>query len=149
MSVEDLVPSASEEEARRLRLILEATPNAMVMVGSDGRIVLVNAQAEALFGFDRSDLLTMRVEQLIPQRSRTAHLRYRGRYFADSAARPIFCGPAVIAMTLSCPRYVGMWNGSVNLPSAGTATTPDHNATGLTGWTRPASSGPPPSSSPS
>ncbi len=90
--IEDRVPSASEEEARRLRLILEATPNAMVMVGSDGRIVLVNAQAEALFGLDRSALLTMRVEQLIPQRSRKAHLRYRDSYFADSAARPMGAG---------------------------------------------------------
>lgn len=91
-TIEDRVPSASEEEASRLRLILEATPNAMVMVGSDGRIVLVNAQAEALFGFGRSDLLTMRVEQLIPRRSRRAHLRYRTSYQAESAARPMGAG---------------------------------------------------------
>ncbi|MEV5002217.1 putative bifunctional diguanylate cyclase/phosphodiesterase [Nocardioides sp. LML1-1-1.1] len=92
VAIEDRVPSASEEEASRLRLILEATPNAMVMVGGDGRIVLVNGQAEELFGFGRADLLSMRVEQLIPQRSRRAHLRYRTSYQAESAARPMGAG---------------------------------------------------------
>ncbi|WP_278255846.1 EAL domain-containing protein [Nocardioides convexus] len=96
VAIEDRVPSASEEEASRLRLILEATPNAMVMVGADGRIVLVNAQAEALFGFDRSALLSMRVEELIPRRSRGAHLRYRASLPGRVRGAPHGRGPGPV-----------------------------------------------------
>lgn len=89
----DGVPSsASGEEAQRLRLILEATPSAMLMVDRSGRIVLVNAQAEALFGEERTRLLEMEVEELIPRRSRAAHHANRARYFTHPAARPMGAG---------------------------------------------------------
>lgn len=83
---------ASEQEAQRLRLILEATPSAMLMVDRTGHVVLVNAQAEKLFGIGRERLLEMEVEELIPRRSRAAHHTYRSRYLAHPAARPMGAG---------------------------------------------------------
>jgi len=83
---------ASEQEAQRLRLILEATPSAMLMVDRTGHVVLVNAQAENLFGIGRARLLEMEVEDLIPHRSRAAHHTYRTRYLANPAARPMGAG---------------------------------------------------------
>src|SRR5882672_4086944 len=64
------VPSSEEEH---FRLILEATtPNAMVLVegGAGGRITLVNAQAERLFGYTRQELLGQSIERLLPPRFR-------------------------------------------------------------------------------
>lgn len=91
-ALDEVLPTGTSQEAQRLRLILEATPNAMVMVDRTGAIVLVNAQAEVLFGTGRADLLRMKVEDLIPQRSRTAHHSYRRRYFEDPSARPMGIG---------------------------------------------------------
>jgi PAS domain S-box-containing protein len=62
------------------RGLLEAAPDAMVIVDGGGRIVLVNAQAEALFGYPRAELLGRSVELLLPERSRCAHLSHRIGY---------------------------------------------------------------------
>jgi len=69
------------------RGLLEAAPDAMVIVDASGRIVLVNAQAEALFGYSREELLGRAVELLMPERFRTAHAGHRGGYFARPAVR--------------------------------------------------------------
>jgi diguanylate cyclase (GGDEF)-like protein/PAS domain S-box-containing protein len=81
-------PQPSDEE-RRLRHIVEATPNAMVMVDRAGQVVLVNAQTEHLFGYNREELLAMRVEQLIPERFRSRHDAYRSGFFAHPDTRPM------------------------------------------------------------
>lgn len=57
-SGDEAAPSETEHE-RRLRLVIEATPNAMVLVDGKGTIVLVNSEAETLFGYERDQLLTM------------------------------------------------------------------------------------------
>ena len=62
--------ATSSDEESRLRLIIEATPNAMLMVDVEGRIVLVNSETERLFGYDRDQLLEMAVDDLIPERFR-------------------------------------------------------------------------------
>ncbi len=79
-------------EERRLRHVVEATPNAMVMVDRDGAIVLVNAQTEILFGYERSDLLAMRVEDLIPERFRAKHGAFRDGFFARPDTRSMGAG---------------------------------------------------------
>jgi PAS domain S-box-containing protein len=71
---------------------LEAAPDAMVIVGSDGRIELVNGQTERLFGYDRAELVGRPVEILIPIRYRDAHPGHRGRYFAGPRPRPMGAG---------------------------------------------------------
>jgi protein-histidine pros-kinase len=62
---------ASPSEAL-CRALLDAAPDAMVIVGEDRRIVLVNAEAEKLFGYGRGELLGQPAEMLVPERHRTA-----------------------------------------------------------------------------
>ncbi len=73
----------------RVEGLLESAPDAMVVVDEQGVIVLVNAQAEKLFGYERSELLEKRVEMLVPQDARAGHADQRSRYSADPHKRGI------------------------------------------------------------
>lgn len=77
-----MLRDATDDE--RLRLIIEAVPSAMVLVDANGRIVLVNSEAERAFGYTREELLTLGVEDLMPERFRARHGLERTSY----AARP-------------------------------------------------------------
>jgi PAS domain S-box-containing protein len=74
------------------RGLLEAAPDAMVIVDDGGVIVLVNTQTERLFGHGRQDLRGQPVEMLIPARYRGQHPRHRGGYFAAPRVRPMGAG---------------------------------------------------------
>ena len=76
----------------RFRLVVEAAPNAMIMTDEQGRIVLANSQAEALFGYTRAELAGMSVEMLVPERLRADHPQSRARFFADPATRAMGAG---------------------------------------------------------
>lgn len=69
--------------------LLEAAPDAMVIVDQRGVIVLVNAQAERLFAQPRAKMLGKPIEMLLPERFRGAHTGHRGRFFADAHPRPM------------------------------------------------------------
>ncbi|WP_299697414.1 EAL domain-containing protein [Hydrocarboniphaga sp.] len=90
--VEALRRSASISEEQRMRLVIEATPNAMIMVDGSGAIVLVNSQTEKLFGYGRSELLGQRVEMLVPARFRHHHDGYRRGFFAHPDTRAMGAG---------------------------------------------------------
>jgi diguanylate cyclase (GGDEF)-like protein/PAS domain S-box-containing protein len=83
---------ASEE---RFRGLLESAPDAMVIVDSDGRIVLVNSQTEALFGYARAELLGQPVELLMPQRFHAGHSAHRAHYAALQRTRPMGAGQSL------------------------------------------------------
>ncbi|MGZ5672820.1 MAG: sensor histidine kinase, partial [Burkholderiales bacterium] len=76
----------------RFRALLETAPDAMVLVGDDGRMMLVNAQTEKLFGYARAELLGNTVEMLVPPRFRGKHPQQRSQYFADPKVRPMGVG---------------------------------------------------------
>ncbi len=71
---------------------LEAAPDAVVIISGDGRIALVNAQTERLFGASRQDLLGQPVEILLPERFRAVHAGHRGAYGSDPRTRPMGAG---------------------------------------------------------
>lgn len=83
---------AETEHERRLRLVIEAAPNAMVMVDGQGSILLVNSQTEQLFGYGRDDLLGMNVDDLLPERFRGAHRGHRDEYAEAPARREMGVG---------------------------------------------------------
>ena len=69
--------------------LFESAPDAIVAAAHDGRIVLVNSQAERLFGYPRASLIGEPVEMLVPQRWREGHGEQRRAYFASPRPRPM------------------------------------------------------------
>lgn len=69
--------------------IFEYSPDALLVVDPTGCITLVNAQAETLFGYDRSELIGLPVEKLVPPRFAARHASHRAGYEADAHSRPM------------------------------------------------------------
>jgi len=76
----------------RFRSLLESAPDAMVIVDREGRIVLVNAQTERLFGYPRAELLGEPIEKLVPRRLRGTHVMHRQGYMRDPKVRSMGTG---------------------------------------------------------
>jgi PAS domain S-box-containing protein len=81
----------------RYRGLLETVPDAIVMVNTTGRIVLINSQAEEMFGYSREELLGQPVEILLPERFRDRHVAHRASYFLGPKTRPMGAGVALYA----------------------------------------------------
>jgi PAS domain S-box-containing protein len=74
---------------REFRSLLEAAPDAMVIVDCNGEIVLMNKQTENLFGYTREELLGRPVEVLMPDRYRHRHPQHRAAFFEEPHVRPM------------------------------------------------------------
>lgn len=79
------------------QLLVDAAPNANVVVDAAGTIVLVNASAEQLFGYASTELVGRSVSSLIPERYRGAHAGFVASYGAAPAARSMGSGRALFA----------------------------------------------------
>jgi len=89
-AIRDITDRKRIEE--RLRRLLDSAPDAMVIAGQDGRIVLVNTQTEKLFGYRREELLGQPVEVLVPERFWSHHRKHRETYTSSPQARPMGAG---------------------------------------------------------
>ncbi|WP_332854149.1 PAS domain-containing sensor histidine kinase [Duganella sp. S19_KUP01_CR8] len=69
--------------------LLELLPDAIIMANAGGRVVLVNVQAEALFGYPSGGMRGLVLEQLMPARFRHGHLAHRNAYHERPLARPM------------------------------------------------------------
>jgi PAS domain S-box-containing protein len=75
--------------------LIEAAPDALVLVGGDGRIVFVNAPCEALFGYARGDLIGKTVEVLVPEAVRAQHRVDRAAFTEAPHPRAMGVGRAL------------------------------------------------------
>lgn len=67
--------------------IVNAMPNGILVVDSNGNIVLGNTEAVHLFGYKNSEFTTMKIEELVPKRFRSKHPDYRHAYFTNPKRR--------------------------------------------------------------
>jgi PAS domain S-box-containing protein len=81
----------------KYRGLVETAPDAVIAVDRDGRIVLVNAQAERLLGYDRAELVGQPVELLVPEHARDRHPDLRNLYMGDPHSRPMGAGMELAA----------------------------------------------------
>jgi protein-histidine pros-kinase len=81
--------AALTESEARFRSLLETAPDAIVISDPEGRIALVNRQAEVVFGYGSGELLDRRIEDLVPDGRRSAHAGHRARYLSNPSLRPM------------------------------------------------------------
>ena len=81
-----------EKTQQQFHDVVESAPDAIVLIDSEGNMLIANAQTEALFGFSRDEMLRQPVEMLMPQRYRKKHVLQRLRYARQPAVRPTEAG---------------------------------------------------------
>jgi PAS domain S-box-containing protein len=69
--------------------LFESAPDGHILVNANGTITRLNAQAEALFGYEREELLGKPVEILLPHRFHSRHVQHRLAYLAEQRLRPM------------------------------------------------------------
>jgi PAS domain S-box-containing protein len=87
--VQAVIIDISERKAaeERFRLVVEASPNAIVLVDDRGRLSMVNRQAEQMFGYERAEMLGQPVEMLLPESARALHPSLRDGFINDPSPR--------------------------------------------------------------
>jgi diguanylate cyclase (GGDEF)-like protein/PAS domain S-box-containing protein len=85
-------PGPDGPTGEQFRDLLEAAPDAMVIVDADGHITLVNRQTERLFGYSRDELVGQPVEILLPETIRHRHTAQRQAYTTAPEVRPMGAG---------------------------------------------------------
>ena len=82
------MPFADETNSELFRQLVDSAPDAMVVVDGSGVIVLVNVQAENIFGYPRNELLGRTIETLVSARFRAVHVGHRRAFMAAPRGRP-------------------------------------------------------------
>ena len=81
-----------------VRSVLDAAPDAMVIVDASGSISYANRQVTALFGYEPEELSGRAIECLVPERFRGSHVGHRRQFNADLRTRPMGAGRNLAAL---------------------------------------------------
>ncbi len=87
-----------DESEAYFRTLLDSAPDAMIIVDNEGKIAIANGQAEAMFGYQRAELMGRPIEMLLPERLREGHVPSRSAFQADPAVRPMGNGQKLLAL---------------------------------------------------
>ncbi|KAA0210439.1 PAS domain S-box protein [bacterium] len=74
------------------RTAVEAAPNAMIVVDAAGRITMVNAATERMFGYSRLELIGEEIELLLPEAIRAQHVGFRSEFMRNPSTRAMGAG---------------------------------------------------------
>ncbi|NIL92910.1 MAG: PAS domain S-box protein [Woeseiaceae bacterium] len=85
-----------EESEAYFRVLIESAPDAMIIVDDGGEIVIVNGQAERMFGYDRDEMLGNTIEMLLPERIRATHVGHRRKFTDQPELRPMGIGMELV-----------------------------------------------------
>ncbi len=88
----EIAQASATDREERFRSLLEAAPDAMVIVNEEGVIDRVNGETESRFGYSRAELLGQPVEMLLPERYRERHPHHRSTFFRDPRMRAMGSG---------------------------------------------------------
>ena len=91
----ELAGRLADEQAKadkRFRSLLESAPDATIVADPQGRIILVNAQGEQLFGYAREEMVGELVEMILPERFRADHVGHRSAFHRAPQFRPMGSG---------------------------------------------------------
>jgi PAS domain S-box-containing protein len=94
---DEAIRELSVRSEARYGQLLDTAPDAMVVVGDDGRIQLVNVLTEKVFGYTRSELIGQYLDILIPERFRQEHVGHLARFFANPGVRSMGSGLELFA----------------------------------------------------
>ncbi len=105
----------------RFRLVVESSPNGIIVADTSGAIVMVNRKSEEMFGYLRDEFMELSIDSLVPARYRKNHGSLRNKFHQDSCPRSMGAGRDLqalrkdgsefaveIALT-PLPREDGMW----------------------------------------
>jgi diguanylate cyclase (GGDEF)-like protein/PAS domain S-box-containing protein len=102
LALTGLVVGAATMERNRsaetFERVVQSAPNAIVAIDQQGRIALVNSQAEKIFGYSRDELMGCSVEVLVPERFRSRHLDYRKEFLGKPQTRAMGAGRDLFAV---------------------------------------------------
>jgi PAS domain S-box-containing protein len=87
---QDITERSKAEQ--KFKSLLESAPDAIVIVDGEGSIVLVNSQAEKIFGYQREELLGKEIEILVPERFKSKDPGQRRDFFKNPRSRPMGAG---------------------------------------------------------
>jgi PAS domain S-box-containing protein len=91
---EEMIKGSEEH----FRLIVEAAPSAIIAVDGDGKMNLVNARAQELFGYRKEELLGHPVEMLIPEHFRSRHIRDRQKFLTQPTSHSMVAGRDLVGL---------------------------------------------------